>query len=324
VADYNALMNSRFDGIAEFVAVARLGSFTAAAAELGVTKSAVARAVSRLEERLGTTLLHRSTRRLTLTPDGEVWLAHCIAALEELDQGADDLSVAQGAPSGRVRIDLPSALGRLYIMPLLLTLAARYPALLLTLSFTDRQVDLIGEGVDVSVRIGVLDDTPDLVARSLGVQQLVICATPDYLAARGTPVSSADLAGHDCIVGWQHEHYATWLLKQTDGSSVPHVIPVKHEIRDFEMMRAAVRAGRGLAQLPLWLVRDDLHRGQLVTVLDGMSGGELPISILWPRRKTLPAKMRVVIDEIAKNLFAKSTSDDRHHEPLETHLARSR
>jgi DNA-binding transcriptional LysR family regulator len=199
-----------------------------------------------------------------------------------------------------VRIDLPSALGRLYIMPLLLTLAARYPALLLTLSFTDRQVDLIGEGVDVSVRIGVLDDTPDLVARSLGVQQLVICATPDYLAARGTPVSSADLAGHDCIVGWQHEHYATWLLKQTDGSSVPHVIPVKHEIRDFEMMRAAVRAGRGLAQLPLWLVRDDLHRGQLVTVLDGMSGGELPISILWPRRKTLPAKMRVVIDEIAK------------------------
>ena len=298
---YNAPANARFDGFAEFVAVARLGSFTAAAAELGVTKSAVGRAVSRLEARLGVTLLHRTTRRLTLTQDGESWLEHCVAALAELDHGENVLSVAQGSPSGRVRIDLPTAFGRLFVMPLLLDLAARCPALLLNVSFTDRRVDLIGEGIDLAVRIGELDDTPNLVARSLGVQQLVICAAPDYLAARGTPRIPDDLIHHDCIVGWRHAHNTAWLLKQADGSVAPHAVPVKHEICDFEMMVAAVKAGRGLAQLPFWLVGDDIRRGQLVTVLDGMSGGEMPVSMLWPRTPTLPAKIRVVIDELARN-----------------------
>jgi DNA-binding transcriptional LysR family regulator len=189
----------------------------------------------------------------------------------------------------------------LFIMPLLLDLAGRFPALELNVSFTDRQVDVIVEGIDLVVRIGILHDTPDLIVRSLGVQQLVICGTPAYLAARGTPLSAADLANHDCIVGWRREHNVTWLLKQVDGSIAHHIIPVKHEIGDFEMLLTAVRAGRGIAQLPLWLVGDDLRRGNLVTVLDGMSGGELPISLLWPRTRTLAAKIRVVIDEIARN-----------------------
>ena len=298
---YNASVITRFDGIAEFVAVARLGSFTAAAAELGVTKSAVGRAVSRLEARLGVKLLHRTTRRLTLTQDGESWLEHCVAALAELDHGENVLSVAQGSPSGRVRIDLPTAFGRRFVMPLLLDVAARCPALLLNVSFTDRRVDLIGEGIDLAVRIGALEDTPNLVARSLGVQQLVICAAPDYLAARGTPHGPADLAHHDCIVGWRHAHNTAWLLKQPDGSIAPHVVPVKHEISDFEMTVAAVRAGRGLAQLPRWLVGEDIRHGRLVTVLDGMSGGEMPINVLWPRMPALPAKIRVIVDELVRN-----------------------
>ncbi|MET1026756.1 MAG: LysR family transcriptional regulator [Dongiaceae bacterium] len=293
-------MDSRFDGIAEFVAVARLGSFTGAAAELGVTKSAVGRAVSRLEGRLGAKLLHRTTRRLTLTSDGEAWLEHCLAALAELDRGEDVLSAARHQPSGRVRIDLPAAFGRLFIMPLLLGLMQRFPALTFNVSFTDRVVDLIDEGIDLVVRIGTLDDTPDLVARLLGMQQLVICGTPDYLARRGTPLSAADLVNHDCIVGWRRAYHVSWLLKQPNGFAEQHVIPVKHEICDAEMMLAAVRAGRGLAQLPLWLVGDELRRGELVTVLDGMSGGELPINLLWPRTRTLSKKIRVVIDEIVQ------------------------
>jgi DNA-binding transcriptional LysR family regulator len=297
-------MGNRFDGIAEFVAVARLGSFTAAAADLGVTKSAVARAVSRLEERLGAKLLHRTTRRLTLTSDGEAWLAHCVAAMAELDRGEDVLSVAQRAPSGRVRIDLPSAFGRLYIMPVLLGLMDRFPALMLNVSFTDRIVDLIGEGIDLVVRIGALEDTQDLVARPIGVQRLVICGAPAYLAAHGKPVIAADLANHDCIVGWRPEHNVAWLLKDANGATVHHLIRVKHEIRDYEMLLAAVTAGSGLAQLPLWLAGDDLRRGRLVTALDGMSGGEEPINILWPRTRTVPAKLRVVIDEIVKHVSA--------------------
>jgi DNA-binding transcriptional LysR family regulator len=294
-------MNPRFDGIAEFVAVANLGSFTAAAEELGLTKSAVGRAVSRLEARLGAKLIHRTTRRLTLTTDGQTWLEHCMTALTELDDGESALKLARDVPAGRVHIDVPSAFGRLFVMPRLIDLAVRYPALTLAVSFTDRRADLIGEGIDLAVRIGALDDTPDLVARSLGVHPLVICGAPHYLATRGTPTSPTDLAKHDCVTGWRHAHHVSWLLKQPNGIVAPHVVPVKHEIRDFEMVLSAVRSGLGLAQLPLWLVADDIHRGKLVTVLDGMSGGEQPVNLLWPRTQTLPARVRVVIDELIRN-----------------------
>jgi DNA-binding transcriptional LysR family regulator len=172
---------------------------------------------------------------------------------------------------------------------------------MLAVSFTDRRVDLISEGIDLAVRIGSLDDTPDLVARSLGVQHLLICGAPQYLAARGTSMSPADLAKHDCIVGWRHAHHVAWLLKQPDGTVAPHVIPVKHEIGDFEMLLSAVRAGLGLAQLPLWMVAEDIQRGKLITVLDGMSGGELPVNLLWPRTPTLPARIRVVVEELLRN-----------------------
>jgi DNA-binding transcriptional LysR family regulator len=294
-------MITRFDGITEFVAVARLGSFTAVAAELGVTKSAVGRAISRLEGRLGAKLLHRTTRRLTLTEDGEAWLEHCNVALAELDRGLDALSVSRSAPSGLVRIDLPSAFGRLFVMPLLLELVNRIPTLMFNVSFTDRRVDLIGEGVDLVVRIGALDDTPDLVARLLGMQKLVICGAPDYLAGRGTPLSAADLEKHDCIIGRRREHRASWLLKQPDGSTTNYVIPVKHEFGDFEMVLTAARAGLGLAQLPRWLVEGDLSGGQLISVLEGMSEGEMPVNLIWVRTPTLRAKLRVVIDEIVQN-----------------------
>ena len=297
---YNILMNTRFDGITEFVAIARLGSFTAAAAELGVTKSSVARAASRLETRLGAKLLHRTTRRLTLTRDGEAWLEHCIAVLDELDRGEDALSVSRHDPAGQVRIDLPSAFGRLFVMPRLLDLAGRFPELMLNVSFSDGFADLIGEGIEVAVRIGTINDTSDLVARRIGEQTLVICGSVDYFAARGMPQTAADLVDHDCIVGSRHRHEITWILKQPDGSIVHHLIRAKHEIHDYEMMLSAVKSGRGLAQLPCWLAEDGLRGGLLVTVLNGMSGGELPINILWPRTRTLPARIRVVVDEIVQ------------------------
>jgi len=294
-------MNMQFDGIAEFVAVAQLGSFTAAADQLGITKSAVGRAVSRLEARLGAKLLHRTTRRLTLTSQGEAWLENSTAALAQLDRGESILKLSQNAPAGQVRIDLPTAFGRLFVMPVLLDLAARCPAILLKVSFSDGRPDLISEGIDLAVRIGALDDTAHLIARRLGAQQLVICAAPHYLAERGTPLSPADLAAHDCIVGWQLSRHTTWLLRQDDGTFAPHFIPAKHEFCDLEIVLAAVKAGRGLAQLPLWMIQNDIQRGKLITVLDGMSGGEMPITLLWPRTRTLPAKIRVIVDELLKN-----------------------
>src|SRR5262245_47480917 len=212
-------MDTRFDGIAEFVAVARLGSFTAVAAELGMTKSAVGRAVSRLEARLGSKLLHRTTRRLTLTHAGEAWLEHCVAALGELDRGESALLLARNTPGGEVRIDLPTAFGRLHIMPVLLDVAERFPALNLNVSFTDRRVDLIGENIDLAVRIGNLEDSTDLLARQIGVQHMVIVAAPGYLAKRGIPQSWTELNAHDCVVGRRQGNRIAWLMKQPDGST---------------------------------------------------------------------------------------------------------
>src|SRR5262249_25076736 len=279
VWSYKEPMDTRFDGIAEFVAVARLGSFTAVAAELGMTKSAVGRAVSRLEARVGSKLLHRTTRRRILTPAGEAWLEHCVAALAELDRGESALILARDTPGGEVRIDLPTAFGRLRVMPVLLDVAERYPALHLNVSFTDRQVDLVGENIDLAVRIGNLDDAADLVARQIGVQHVVIVGAPDYIAKRGAPRSQTDLNVHDCIVGRRQGNRVAWLLKQPDGSIVRHAVSGKHEFQDFETVQRAVRAGHGLAQLPLWMVQDDIRDGNLLTVLDGMSGGEVPINI---------------------------------------------
>jgi DNA-binding transcriptional LysR family regulator len=301
-------MDARFDGIAEFVAVTRLGSFTAVAAELGMTKSAVGRAVSRLEARLGSKLLHRTTRRLTLTPAGEAWLEHCVAALAELDRGESALIVARDTPGGEVRIDLPTGFGRLLVMPVLLEVAERYPALHLNVSFTDRRVDLVSENIDLAVRIGNLDDSADLVARQIGIQHTVIVGAPGYIAKRGVPRSLADLKVHDCIVGRRQGNRIAWLLKQPDGSIVRHAVSVKHEIQDFETVQTAVRAGHGLAQLPLWMVQDDIRDGKLLTVLDGMSGGEVPINILWPRTKALPAKVRVIVDGMVRGARELSTA----------------
>jgi DNA-binding transcriptional LysR family regulator len=293
-------MNTRFDGIAEFVAVTRLGSFTAAAAELGATKSAIGRAVSRLEARLGIKLMHRTTRRLTLTPAGEAWLEHCVAALDELDRGESALLLARDMPGGEVRIDLPTAFGRLHIMPVLLAVAERFPALNLNVSFTDRRVDLVGENIDLAVRIGNLEDSTDLLARQIGVQHMMIVGAPGYLARRGIPRSWADLKAHDCIVGRRQGNRIAWLMKQPDGSTARQAVPVKHELQDFETVLMAAKAGHGLTQLPSWMVQDDIRSGTLQIVLDGLSGGELPINLLWPRTKTLPAKIRVIVDGLAR------------------------
>jgi DNA-binding transcriptional LysR family regulator len=201
-----------------------------------------------------------------------------------------------------VRIDLPTAFGRLLVMPVLLEVAERYPALHLNVSFTDRRVDLVGENIDLAVRIGNLDDAADLVARHIGVQHMVVVGAPGYIANRGVPRSQADLKVHDCIVGRRQGNRIAWLLKQPDGSIARHAVSVKHEIQDFETVQRAVRAGHGLAQLPLWMVQDDIRDGKLLTVLDGMSGGEVPINVLWPRTKALPAKIRVIVDGLVRGV----------------------
>ncbi|KMN08763.1 LysR family transcriptional regulator [Pseudomonas helleri] len=287
-----------FDGIREFVSAAQSLSFTAAALELGVTSSAVGKSVTRLEARLGVKLLHRTTRRLVLTAEGEAYLASCLRVMDELAETQGFLTTGQQAPVGRLRIDLPAAFGRRHILPTLIDMAVRYQQLDLSVSFSERLVDIVNEGVDLVVRIGVLKDDADIVARKLGSQSLLICATPAYLQAHGTPRAPDDLLHHDCIVGWRNGTRKTWMLKDEKGQTHEHEVRVKHEVGDGEMLLNLTLAGGGLAQLPTWLVQTPVEQGLLVPVLEAYAGAEMPINVIWPRTRYLQPKVRMVVDEL--------------------------
>jgi len=285
-------------GITAFVTTAQHGSFTAAAEKLGLTKSAVGKSVARLEERLGLKLFQRSTRRLSLTSDGERFLSSCQNAIDILEQAEAELTSHICEPSGRLRVDLPAAFGRQRILPILLDITRRYPDLVLTVTFTERFVDLIEEGIDLVIRIGELADSSGLVARRLTTQKLVICASPDYLRYRGEPKTADELSQHQCIVGFRRNQPISWLLKESDGKISRYTPPPTHEFGDGDAMLSATLAGGGVSQLPLWLVGKYLESGQLKEVLAGHSGGEMPISALWPKNRQLLPKIRYVVDKL--------------------------
>jgi DNA-binding transcriptional LysR family regulator len=288
----------QFDGIPEFILAAQLGSFTAAALQLGVTSSAVGKSVTRLEKRLGIKLLHRTTRKLNLTHEGEVYLASCLRVMEELRGVEGSFLSGVAEPKGRLRIDLPAAFGRRHIAPMLITLARRYAQLDLTLTFGERKVDMVNDGIDLAVRIGDLRDDPELVARRLGEQRLVICAAPQYLREAAPLQSKADLLTHDCIIGWRSGLRKTWLLKNAKGAVEEQEVRVRHEFGDGEVMLRATLDGAGLCQLPTWLVAEHLRSGALVTVLDDCAGATMPIHVIWPHTRYVQPKVRVVVDAL--------------------------
>jgi DNA-binding transcriptional LysR family regulator len=293
-------MEDRFSGIREFVATVDGGSLTAAAVLLGVTGSAVGKSISRLESRLGVQLLHRTTRRIDLTTEGEAYLISCRRVLEELAQTESFLTTGHQQPIGRLRVDLPTTFGRRHVLPALLDLGARHEKLDLSVTLRDRAADIVGEGIDLAVRIGVLGDYPDLVARRLGEQKLVICAAPAYLARRGSPLAHADLYRHDCLVGWGRGNRPAWLLKNDKGQTEPHEVPVRHELMDGDALLSACVAGCGLAQLPTWLAGEALRSGALVQVLSDISGGVMPIHVVWQKTWHLQPKVRITVDELVR------------------------
>jgi DNA-binding transcriptional LysR family regulator len=297
----------RFSGVDAFVAAATAGSFTTAARALGLTPSGVAKSVTRLEARVGLKLLHRTTRKITLTPEGEAYLAACTRAIDELDAAETDLAPKDWVPQGRIHVGLPGAFGRRHVLSGLLEMAARFDKLDLMVSFTERTVDLVQEGYDLSVRIGELGDDANLVAKRLGTQRLLICASPSYLARHGPIHQPEELRQRDCIIGSRRHQKQTWLLRTPEGRLIQQEIHARHEFSDGEAMLAAGRAGCGIIQMPTWLVNDDLGRGTLVPLLEDYAGGEMPIHVVWPKSHYLQPKVRAVI-EMLQTLAARPAS----------------
>ena len=290
----------RITDIIAFVRVADARSFTTAAEQLGLSRSAMGKSVARLEDRLGVRLLHRTTRRVTPTDEGEVFYERCVRILADLKEAELAMAHRSGRPRGRLRIDLPVSFGRLHILPLLHRFMEDWPDVVVNVTFTDRYVDLIDEGIDLAIRIGGEDDSR-LVARTLAPHRLVTCATPDYLAVHGTPQTPADLAGHSCLAFAHAGRPVDWHFKAVpnDGpASDVRTVPVHGRFcaSNAEALRDAALAGYGIGQLAMFLVGDDLRTGRLIPVLENHTVNGSPIRAVYPTGRHLSPKVRRFID----------------------------
>jgi DNA-binding transcriptional LysR family regulator len=285
--------------MAMFVRVAEQGSFTAAAASLDQPISSLSRAVAKLEAELGVRLLHRTTRKLSLTDAGQQLFARVQAALTEIEEASLAAAGFASSPRGVVRITAPFGLSEL--PSILAKLTARYPGLVIDLGLTDRVVDLVGEGIDLAIRAGQLEDS-SLMARKLAASELGIYAAPDYLQRRGKPRNVADLVRHECLRYRGHSGQLPFRLLGPRG--IEQVEVTGSVVCDNMMfLRDLVVAGIGLALLPEQTVAEDLAAGRLVRLLPRHSVVGAAVYLVWASHKLVPARVAVVRELLTEELL---------------------
>ncbi|MDP3415939.1 LysR family transcriptional regulator [Falsiroseomonas sp.] len=283
------------DEAAIFVRVVERGGFAAAAEGTGLTPSGVSRSVTRLEDRLGVRLLQRTTRRLALTPEGETMLARGRAILAAIEAAEAEVTAARGRPRGLLRVNTGTAFARHRLVPRLAEFRVRYPEVTLELSVNDRRVDLMAEQIDIAIRTGRVDDS-SLIARTLETDHRVICASPAYLARRGTPVTPEDLARHDCLVLHGFSRLAEWPFLQGGRVAQRSITPAM-TCDSVEVLRDMTLAGLGIVRLAGFLLRDALEEGRLVPLLAAHHVPEpVPITALMPPGRQHLPRVRALLD----------------------------
>ncbi|KQV99636.1 LysR family transcriptional regulator [Rhizobacter sp. Root1221] len=296
-------MQDRLDGVTVFVETVQAGGFARAAERLGLSRSAVAKAIARVEARLAVRLFHRTTRVQSLTDDGQLYYERCLRALEELRLAEASLESGRHEVSGRLRVSMPVLFGRLCVAPVLVKLAGAHPKLELDLLFSDRPVDVIGERIDLVVRNGAIGAAGEqLRARRLSSQRKVLCAAPAYLAQRGHPADIAALSEHDALLYRRADHVQPWLLPDDEGKLTEVTLSSRMRFDDLAVVADAAAAGMGLAWLPEWLVRDRLAAGQLLPLLDRHPPASVPCHALWPAAQHMHLRMRLAIDALVAEL----------------------
>lgn len=283
-----------------FAAVAGEGSFSAAGRKLGLTPSAVGRAIDRIEARLGVRLLLRTTRALTLTAEGQSYLSAARRILSDLDD-AEQAIADQGAPRGRLRVSAALSHGRLCVVPLLGEFAQRYPHILVDISLTDTVVDIAGGQADVGVRFGPLADSP-LTARKLGTTRRVIVASPDYLARHGTPQVPEDLHGHNCLNFNFRRAEPTWPFRR-DRRDYALCVKGSIEANNGETLGQLAAAGVGITRVGAFSVAEAIAAGQLVPLLEAFNPGDIEvIHAVFVGGANMPARVRAFVDFLAERL----------------------
>jgi DNA-binding transcriptional LysR family regulator len=290
------------NGVSVFVEAVEAGGFSAAAARLNLSRSAVGKTVARLEARLGARLFHRTTRSQNLTEDGQAFYERCLRALDEIRMGEAMLDSGRREVAGRLRVSAPVLFGRRCVAPILTGLARQHPKLELDLDFSDRRVDLMEDGFDLAVRNGDLGDGTGLTARRIASQRMTVCAAPDYLKARGTPRTLEDLRDHDAVVYGRSGRVPEWRFPRDDAPAIGVAPKTRLRFDDLEAIADAAIAGMGLAWLPCWLIRERVLSGALVRVLDDRPGLVFDIHAVWPQTPHLPLRVRLAVDTLAQAL----------------------
>jgi LysR family transcriptional regulator, regulator for bpeEF and oprC len=292
----------RLEALQLFVRVVESGSFSKAARAQNIVQPTVSKAIAALEERLGAQLLHRTSRGLSLTTAGQDYYDATVRLLGELEEAEGRIGRGQVAPAGLVRVASSAALGRMYLVPRLPAFFERFPDVAVQFEISERHVNLIEDGIDVALRIGILADS-GLVARRIGSARGVTVASPAYLERRGTPETPAELANHDCVAFVFHGSPRPWTFK---GPAGPIVVAPKGKIRsnDAEHIRAGVRAGLGIGHNVSWLYARELASGELRRLLTGYEPDPLPIHAVCPEGRHIPNRVRVFIDFLAETCAA--------------------
>lgn len=282
-----------------FSKAADLGSFSAAARELDLTPSAVSKLITRLEDRLGARLFQRTTRKLSMTAEGHAFNDRCGAILDEIRQAEDAVMALHDRVSGTLRITTVSAFARLQMIALMPDFMALYPELRVELELSEREVDLVGESVDVAIVLsdGLTDES--LVARRLAVNKRVICASPEYLAKNGTPTSPDDLSNHNCLTHSSITHFNDWEFKTSDGVRT-HRVKGNFHTNSASALHEAVKAGIGIARLATYVVQPSLREGLVVPLLQEHATDSSSIQLVYPHRRHLSNKVRVFTDFMVK------------------------
>ena len=284
-----------------FVRAAETRSFTVAGRQLGVSSSAIGKSVARMEERLGVRLFHRSTRSVTLTAEGALFLERCRRIFSEIEAAELELSQTHEAPRGTLRVGLP--LAGMLMIPTLVAFMRAYPEIMLDLDFSDRVIDVIEEGFDAVVRFADAGDTR-LMSRALGTYRRRLVAAPAYLAAKGVPKTPNDLKAHACL----HHRFPTsrrfeqWPVPP-EQAGVEIELPKTAVASTLEPLIYMAEQGLGIAYLPDFAIGRQLREGLLVTVLDDYTDRSGPLRVLWPSSRHLAPKLRAFVDFLAANLI---------------------
>ena len=285
---------NEFGAIPVFVAVVENDGFSAASRALGISKSAVSKRINQLENHLGVRLLHRTTRKLSLTEAGERYFEHAAQALTAAGQAEDAVTELQGEPQGKLKISSPMSFGRLHVAPLIPIFMKRYPKILIDLVMDDRNIDLVAEGFDLAIRSGDMPAST-LIARKLAPLRQVLCASPDYIDRYGMPVTPSELSERNCILFSYSGDANEWTLNK-GGKSEAVLVSGSYRVNNSEAILVALREGIGIGRLPTFVAGPDLREGNLVRILESYHIPDHTFYAVFPERQYLPAKVRAFLD----------------------------